>query len=60
MKWYSCELDRYKAEIFKDFLRSNDVKFESSQCYSGVMVSVFCTAEMMRKCNAFIDAYFMG
>ena len=57
MKWYSCELDKHEAEMFKGFLMANNVNFESSQCYNLVMVSVFCTVEMMRKCNAFIDTF---
>lgn len=57
MKWYSCELDKHEAEMLKGFLRSNNVKFESAQCYNLVMVSAFCSEEMMRKCNDFIDTF---
>lgn len=60
MKWYSCELDKHEAEIFKGFLKANGVKFECSQCYNLVMVNVFCDVEMMCKCNDFIDTTFMG
>ena len=57
MKWYSCELEKHEAEMFKGFLKANGVKFDCSQCYNLVMVSVFCDVEMMRKCNAFIDTF---
>lgn len=57
MKWYSCELENHEAEIFKGFLRVNGVKFESSPCYNLVLVSVFCSEEMLHKCNAFIDTF---
>ena len=55
MKWYICELSKDESEMFKSFLRDNGIKFESCQCYNGVMVSVFCDEETMNRCNSFID-----
>ena len=55
MKWYACELSRSEAEMLKKFLRDNSIKFDSCQCYNGVMVSVFCDEDTMNRCNSFID-----
>lgn len=55
MKWYACELSKSESEMFKSFLRDNGIKFDSCQCYNGVMVSVFCDEETMNRCNSFID-----
>ena len=46
-KWYSVELNPISAEIVKDFLRENDVKFESSGCYNLVHIEMFIVSQEM-------------
>lgn len=46
-KWYSVELNQISAEIVKDFLRENGVKFESSGCYNLVHIEMFITSKEM-------------
>ena len=44
-KWYIVELSPITAELFKDFLRDNSIRFESSGCYNLVHFQIFIKDE---------------
>ena len=46
-KWYNVELNPISAELLKDFLRDNGVKFDSSGCYNLVHLEMFIVSQEM-------------
>ena len=55
-KWYSVELSPITALLFKDFLRDNSIRFESSGCYNLVHFQVFIKDEKdYNACNSFLE-----
>ena len=54
-KYYSVELNKISADLFKMFLRENAIKFEPSSCYDLVHFEVFIPdSETREKCDNFL------
>lgn len=54
-KWYNVELNKISAELLKDYLRDNGIKFDSSGCYNLVHIEMFIASqEMFEKINSFL------
>lgn len=54
-KWYNVELNPISADLVKDFLRENGVKFDSSGCYNLVHIEMFIASqEMYDRINAYL------
>ncbi len=54
-KWYNVELNVISAEILKDYLRDNGIKFESSGCYNLVHIEMFIASqEMYDRINSYL------
>ena len=54
-KWYNVELNKISAELLKDYLRDNGIKFDSSGCYNLVHSEMFIASqEMFEKINSFL------
>ena len=52
--WYSVELTLDNAEIFREYLRENGIKFEPSGCYNLVHFECYMTNEERKAANKFI------
>ena len=44
-KWFSVELSPISAAFFKDFLRDNGIRFETSSCFGIVHFQLFIRDE---------------
>ena len=54
-KWYNVELNKISAELLKDYLRDNGIKFDSSGCYNLVHIEMFITSqEMYDRINSYL------
>ena len=54
-KYYHVELNQQEAELFKVFLKENNIYFEPSNCYNLVHFAVKCNLEEVKKVNDFLD-----
>lgn len=48
-KRWGCQVDKKTAEIYKQYLRENDIYFEPSEVYDLVHISFMVTDEEMNK-----------
>ena len=53
--WYSVELTRDKADIFKEYLRKNDIRFEPSACYNLIHFECCMTPDERKAANEFLQ-----
>ena len=44
-RWFNIELKKLSSLIFKDFLRYNGYRYESSECYDLIHFEIFITSE---------------
>ena len=44
-KWYNIELKLLSAEVLKEYLRNNGIRFETSGCFDLVHFEIFVTSE---------------
>ena len=52
--WYSVELTLDNAEIFREYLHKNDIRFEPSGCYNLVHFECYMTNEERKAANEFL------
>lgn len=52
--WYSVELTLDNAEIFREYLHKNDIRFEPSGCYNLVHFECYMTNKERKAANKFI------
>ena len=50
---YWIELPRNKAELYKMFLKALNVKYEASECYNFIHISVYSTPEQEKIISVF-------
>ena len=53
--WYGTELSKEGAELFKDYLRLNDIYFEASQADDLVHFECFMTMPELYSANEWIE-----
>ena len=53
--WYSVELTLDNAEIFREYLHKNGIKFEPSGCYNLVHFECYMTNDERKAANNFIQ-----
>lgn len=53
--WYSVELTLDNAEIFREYLHNNDIRFEPSGCYNLVHFECYMTNDERKAANNFIQ-----
>lgn len=56
--WYGTELTKEGAELFKDYLRLNDIYFEASQANELVHFECFMTTDELYSANDWIEERF--
>lgn len=56
--WYGTELTKEGSELFKDYLRLNDIYFETSQADNLIHFECFMTMEELYFANKWIDERF--
>lgn len=54
-EWYSNELSKEGAELYKQYLRQHDIYFEPSACYDLVHFECLMTQEEARLANVFLE-----
>ena len=54
--YYSVELSIISAELFKDYLRNESIKYEPSSCYNLTHFEIFVTSQKQYdSINAFLQ-----
>lgn len=56
--WYGTELTKEGAELFKDYLRLNDIYFEASQADDLVHFECFMTVPELYSANDWLEERF--
>jgi len=46
-KWYNIELKLLSAEVLKEYLRNNGIRFESSGCFDLIHFEIFVTSQQI-------------
>ena len=53
--WYSVELSKDNADIFKEYLHNNDIRFEPSECYNLIHFECCMTPDELKSANEFLQ-----
>lgn len=54
-KWLNVELSVGHTITFKEFLRKNNIKFETSGCYNLVHIEVYVNETERDMCDSFLE-----
>lgn len=53
--WYSLELNKEKASIFKEYLRKHNILYEPSECFNLIHFQCFMTMDEVSAANEYLD-----
>lgn len=52
--WYSVELTRDKADVFKQYLKENNIKFEPSEAYNLIHIQCYMSLDEQFLANKYL------
>ena len=54
-KWLNVELTVGNTMTFTEFLRNNNIKYETSECYNLIHIEVYVNENERNMCDVFLE-----